>query len=278
MEPLFPFDAAEIAPDHPVNLACALWQVLYMTSGRFQYKQRTGVKVFPAPGVLFVPPGEGPRLRQDKDLSGHRLLLGEFLAAELEIRHRNLKLFSMDAPLVTYVRIPLAETDDIAAQFQVMLAEWTAKKLGYTDIILLKLAELCFRLIRLRDRRPAPGADITAGAFSIDEITAFLQEHFTENLSLEKIATAMGYSTSYLSRYFSAKTGICLFEYLNRLRVQKACLLLKKTARSVTEIAFASGYNNISFFNRMFRRIMRMSPLEYRLWSSPTDKLNLDRL
>lgn len=55
-----------------------------------------------------------------------------------------------------------------------------------------------------------------------------------------------------------------MFEYLNRIRIQKSCLFLKRSSMSIVEIAFSVGYNNLSHFNRYFRRIMGMSPREYR--------------
>jgi AraC-like DNA-binding protein len=55
-----------------------------------------------------------------------------------------------------------------------------------------------------------------------------------------------------------------LFEYINRTRIRKACLLLRQPGLPVTAIALDVGYNSVSFFNRYFRRVMNVSPREYR--------------
>ena len=69
---------------------------------------------------------------------------------------------------------------------------------------------------------------------------------------------------TYLSRKFKEETGLNLFEYINRIRIERACRLLKQTRKTVLEIAYQVGYNNISFFNRYFRKTLGMSPGEYR--------------
>jgi transcriptional regulator GlxA family with amidase domain len=71
-------------------------------------------------------------------------------------------------------------------------------------------------------------------------------------------------NTSDFSRRFKARTGYPLFEYINRLRVKRAAALLKRTDMGVLDIALAVGYNNLSFFNRYFRRLTGLTPAEYR--------------
>ena len=75
---------------------------------------------------------------------------------------------------------------------------------------------------------------------------------------VREIVHDIGYDRDELK--FSAKS----FEYINRIRIQKACLMLKRGNLQITEIAFAVGYNNLSFFYRYFSKIMKMTPREYR--------------
>jgi len=113
-------------------------------------------------------------------------------------------------------------------------------------------------------------ADLTApvderdGSYRLAGIIDYIETHYTEELSTAELARRMGVSSSHFSRLFSHEVGMPVSEYVNRARIRKACLLLRGTDRSVTEIAFAVGYNNISFFNRYFRRIMSSTPREYR--------------
>ena len=91
-----------------------------------------------------------------------------------------------------------------------------------------------------------------------------IELHHAEELSLAELAGLMGTSPSYFSRLFRSEVGIPLFEHINRTRIRKACVLLRQPELSVTRIAFDVGYNSISFFNRYFRRVMNVSPREYR--------------
>lgn len=91
-----------------------------------------------------------------------------------------------------------------------------------------------------------------------------IELHYAEELSLQALAGLMGTSPSYFSRLFRSEVGITLFEHINRTRIRKACVLLRQPELPVTRIAFDVGYNSISFFNRYFRRVMNVSPREYR--------------
>ena len=91
-----------------------------------------------------------------------------------------------------------------------------------------------------------------------------IELNYAEELSLQSLAELMGTSPTYFSRLFRSEVGIPLFEHINRTRIRKACVLLRSPDLSVTRIAFDVGYNSVSFFNRYFRRVMNVSPREYR--------------
>ena len=100
--------------------------------------------------------------------------------------------------------------------------------------------------------------------WSIVDLAEHIRSNFDSPLSLDEMASHCALNASYLSRSFKKKTGTTIFAYLNRVRIEKACHLLKNSSMTITEIAFSVGYNNISFFNRMFKRAMSLSPGEYR--------------
>jgi YesN/AraC family two-component response regulator len=157
-------------------------------------------------------------------------------------------------------------SEQLVSRVQIILAqileEYEEKSAGYERMIRLKLKELALLLERTLPRIRYPGSD--EGASSIDEVVEYIQLHYSNDFSLSSLSSLCGLTPSYFSRVFKAKTGTPVFEYVNRVRVQKARALLKKTEMSIIEIAFAVGYNNVSFFNRYFRKLNRMSPREYR--------------
>jgi AraC-like DNA-binding protein len=125
-------------------------------------------------------------------------------------------------------------------------------------------------LIKMKNL-PSPGEtpfwtsiDEKQGVWSIEDLADHIRNHFDNPLSLDEMALRCALNASYLSRSFKNKTGTTIFAYLNQIRIEKACLLLKNSGMTITEIAFSVGYNNISFFNRMFKRAMAMAPGKYR--------------
>ena len=98
----------------------------------------------------------------------------------------------------------------------------------------------------------------------LDEVLGFLRRNKTEPVTLEDTAAVAKMSPKSFCRFFKANTGKTLVEYLHELRIGEACRLLLETDRSISEIAFECGFNNLSNFNRRFRLIKDMTPREYR--------------
>jgi len=95
-------------------------------------------------------------------------------------------------------------------------------------------------------------------------IITYIKDNYAKSFSLKELATRCGLNPSYFSRAFKQATGMPLFTFLNHLRVQKACMLLKRSNMPIIEVAYAVGYNNLSFFNRYFLKIIKMSPRDYK--------------
>ena len=92
----------------------------------------------------------------------------------------------------------------------------------------------------------------------------YIEGHYTEDLSLGMVAKAMNTSLFYFCKLFSKAAGMPFTEFVSRTRVEKAKnLLLNKNLR-VSEIAYEVGFQSLTHFNRVFRRIVGESPTDYR--------------
>jgi YesN/AraC family two-component response regulator len=100
----------------------------------------------------------------------------------------------------------------------------------------------------------------------------FIAEHSKEELSLKKVAKAVNMNANYLSESFRQVTGINFVEYIARIRFTTACDLLQNTTLRVTEIAFAAGFQSLSQFNRVFKKLSGKSPSAYRAIHSKRTK------
>ena len=92
----------------------------------------------------------------------------------------------------------------------------------------------------------------------------YIRDHFNERISLDEAAKAVNASTRHFCKVFKEATGITFTDYLARVRVEKAKHLLQNPHLRVSEIAFETGFESISQFNRSFKRIAGMSPTQFR--------------
>ena len=95
-------------------------------------------------------------------------------------------------------------------------------------------------------------------------IIHFCYENYDTDISLQAISDELHISRYYISHLFNRKLHTGFNDYINSLRISRACEMLKSGDTLVTEIAYAVGYNSIRTFNRCFQEIMKMAPKEYR--------------
>lgn len=98
-----------------------------------------------------------------------------------------------------------------------------------------------------------------------DEVIAIIEKDYTDkNLSLDEITRRLHRSPSYICINFKKDTGKTLTSYLNEFRIKASCELLKSTDDKINTIAEAVGYDNGNYYAKIFKKIMNMSPVEYR--------------
>lgn len=92
----------------------------------------------------------------------------------------------------------------------------------------------------------------------------FLKNHFTENIGIEIVAEQVGLSISHFSVLFKQKTRVTFLDYLTKLRVDHACLLLETTNLKTYEIANMVGYTDQRYFSQVFKKYVNLTPSQYR--------------
>jgi len=98
----------------------------------------------------------------------------------------------------------------------------------------------------------------------ISEITGYINNNYSGNITLAEISRRYFISPCYFSRTFRALCGISFTEYLNSVRIKAACDLLTDTDDSITDIAHKVGFNGNTHFTRVFKKLTGASPSEYR--------------
>ena len=92
----------------------------------------------------------------------------------------------------------------------------------------------------------------------------YIQEHQSEDLSLTEVARSVNASTFYFCKVFKKATGINFTDYVSRVRIEKAKNLSLNPNLRISEIAFEVGFQSLTHFNRVFKKITGMSPSNYR--------------
>jgi AraC-like DNA-binding protein/ligand-binding sensor protein len=92
----------------------------------------------------------------------------------------------------------------------------------------------------------------------------FIHEHQTNDLSLGEVARSVNTSTFYFCKMFKKATGLNFTNYLSRVRIEKAKNLLINPNLRVSEIAYEVGFQSLTHFNRVFRKMVGQAPTEYR--------------
>src|SRR2546423_14710981 len=92
----------------------------------------------------------------------------------------------------------------------------------------------------------------------------FIEEHWDAELSLTKVARSVHISANHLSEKFKEVTGVNFVAYIAQIRIEKAHDLLQDRQLRISEIAFAVGFQSLSQFNRVFKKLIRKSPTQFR--------------
>lgn len=98
----------------------------------------------------------------------------------------------------------------------------------------------------------------------VDCVIRFVLDHYQGRIALAQVAALVGMSEGHFSRFFHRATGNCFNDFVNRVRVARACELLSRTDMAITLICYEIGFNTIANFNRRFTQHKHMTPSQYR--------------
>jgi len=106
--------------------------------------------------------------------------------------------------------------------------------------------------------------EVSSDSRRVQKVKSYIDEHYRQEIRLTKVADIAGMSPSAFSRFFKLHTGRNLSEYIIDQRLGYASRMLVDSTNSIAEICFACGFNNLSNFNRIFKKRKGCSPSEFR--------------
>ena len=103
----------------------------------------------------------------------------------------------------------------------------------------------------------------------LKRLREYVEQSYSEPISLKKAAGIAAMNSSYFSSYFHAKVGITFTEWLRQVRVKKAMELMKASDFSISEVAEAVGFKDLRTFERAFKQYTQMTPIEFKKSVAP---------
>ena len=103
----------------------------------------------------------------------------------------------------------------------------------------------------------------------LKRLREYVEQNYSEPISLKKAAGIAALESSYFSSYFRAKVGITFTDWLRQVRIRKAMELMKARDFSITHIAYEVGFGDLRTFERAFKQHTRMTPREFKKSVAP---------
>ena len=158
------------------------------------------------------------------------------------------------------LRLNINDFEETERLIDKMIDEYRSCKGGFVSTVTAYFVQLVIYL----SRRYSEEQTVTAGVTTFSKAVAFMENSFTDRISLEDIADIAGMSVRHFQRQFKNTYLITPQEYIAMLRMQKAIQLLLRTDKTVTEIALECGYQDSNLFSRQFKKNTGLSPRCYR--------------
>jgi AraC-like DNA-binding protein len=141
-----------------------------------------------------------------------------------------------------------------------LMEEYRKKNHGYIEYIRCLFVQMLIITMRKVGKQQQGNAksDVVRG------IAEYVKTNYARKIYLADMARQYNYSVSFLSRKFTSEMGVGFSEYLQRIRIEQSCRLLENSDLHIHEVAMQVGYDNVKFFNQIFKQTLRISPRQFR--------------
>jgi AraC-like DNA-binding protein len=152
--------------------------------------------------------------------------------------------------------------EKVAALMETMINQSGTERIINLLLLLNIIAES--KDIRVLSSRAFSEDNTKVGLERINTVFAFIFENFSEDISLKKISEIANMSPTAFCRYFKTHTNKTFSSFIIETRIHHSCKLIINENKSLSDIAFESGFNNLSYFTKLFKKMIGMTPREYR--------------
>ncbi len=269
----YPFYKQEMIPPHSHEFV----EFVYVVEGKGQHKYNGHAYPIAAGDVFIIEPHveHAYKAGDDPPLIVYNVIFQpDLLLAELETLSKFtsfIDFFYLEPFLRQYVdfqsRLTLEQHEhiEIVSHLERLVKEFKGKEMGYRVLIKTRLIELFIFLSRCYARRIHKSMSaISSEEEVILHICEFIKLHHTRPLTLTQVSQLCGMSHSAFSAKFKQQIGQTFVEFRNQIRIKVAQDLLLKTNDKIISIALQVGFDDLSFFSKMFKQQVGLPPRQFR--------------
>lgn len=226
-----------------------------------EYEVEAGNTIIVLPGHLHsIREISGERMEYENIIFKKELL---FSAKEDIINSKFFEpLFRGEINIQNFITPKLSFYDDFSNIIKNMDSLSEKRDFGFQIMIKSNLFKLFYILIQ--NMKAAESKDNKKSEEKVKEIISYIHEHYYEDIKLKEVADFCNYSPSHFMRFFKEHLHTSFTKYLNDYRLIQAKKLLSESDLSILEVAGRCGFNNISYFNRLFKQKYNLTPRELR--------------
>ncbi|MCA1292518.1 AraC family transcriptional regulator [Paenibacillus sp. alder61] len=160
------------------------------------------------------------------------------------------------------LNLSMVGLDVVSSLISGMIEEYHNKHQGYQTMLTSRFMELAVYLSRQYDSQEK---SIDPSLMHLANAVSYIEDHYLEPVTLEEIAAKSEISVRHLNRIFKAYYQTTPIAYLQRLRLERACTLLRQTNLSITDISYECGFNDSNYLARQFKKKYGMTPKSFRM-------------
>ncbi|MDR0932371.1 MAG: AraC family transcriptional regulator [Victivallales bacterium] len=242
------------------------WKITYILDGKGTMILNDSEFPIHSKSVYIVHPGALTTYRMESDaLELYNIvfdpLMIEHELTELKDDFHFFAIFSDSFLQSEHASLYIQEAESgIETLIKSMEREFEYKRSNYQALLKWKLMELLILLLRkgeqkIKSRNPQQ---------IVEYVDNILTKYYYEEIQPAKLANNIGITVNHLCRLYKKQTSKTISEQLRQIRLNHVAEALKNSSLSITEIAFKSGYNDLSYFYRAFNKFYDCNPREYR--------------
>lgn len=273
-DPTFQMKVIKRDPELPYPLhSHDFYEMVFIVSGSGTHFTKDNELALNPGNVFVIVPGMQHGYKDVKNLVLYNILFGKRLFKDkffdltdmpgyqslftIEPAYRN------DNRFASMLRLTPAQLSELLPLIDRMLAESDSTDYGNgaKSLAFAYLMELLVMIFRIYEETPRGDNQMI---LRLADVFSYIESHTDQPVTTEELMEVTNMSASTLNRYFKKCTGLSPIEFHTHKRIELACKLIRTTPLSMSAISDATGFADPNYFSRQFRKVMHMSPREYK--------------